>query len=84
MSDDVIKEKVFRIISSIMNVNQSVLSEKTTAKDVEGWDSLKHMRLIMALEREFKIKFKPAQIIGMENVGAIINDLAERHPAIPD
>jgi acyl carrier protein len=75
MNDDLIKERVFKIISAIMNADQSLLNEATTAKEVEGWDSLKHMRLIMALEREFGVKFKPAQIIGMENVGAIIDYL---------
>lgn len=70
--NDVAKEKIFNIIATIMGVERSMLSEQTTAKDVIGWDSLKHMRMIMALEREFGIKFKPAQIVEMENVGVII------------
>ncbi len=77
---DALTEKVLTIIAAIMAVDSSQLSEQTSAKDVAGWDSLKHMRLIMTLENEFQIKFKPQQIIAMENIGAIITYLREQMP----
>lgn len=70
---DVIKEKVFNMIALIMKVDKTTITATTTAKDIPSWDSLKHMRLIMTLEKEFGIKFKPKQIAAMANVGAIID-----------
>ncbi len=45
------------------------LSAKTSAKDVEGWDSLTHVRLMMTVERTFGIKFSAAEMASFENVG---------------
>jgi acyl carrier protein len=42
-----------------------------TASDVEAWDSLSHIDLIVALEREFKIKFTTAEISKLQNVGEL-------------
>ena len=75
---DIRKEKIFKIIATIMRYEQSSINEATTAKDIPGWDSLKHMRLIMALEKEFGIKFKTSQIAAMQNVGEIINAVREQ------
>ncbi|MCP3679763.1 MAG: acyl carrier protein [Gammaproteobacteria bacterium] len=77
---DALTERVLTIIAAIMALDSSQLSVQTSAKEVAGWDSLKHMRLIMTLENEFKVKFKPQQIIAMENIGAIITYLREQMP----
>jgi acyl carrier protein len=53
------------------------LSPGTTAQDVEGWDSLMHINLIVAIEREFKIRFTTREITALQNVGDLIS-LIER------
>jgi len=44
-----------------------------TAADVEGWDSLHHIRLIIAIERRFKIKFKNSEVEQLTNVGDLVS-----------
>ncbi|MBS1961507.1 MAG: acyl carrier protein [Bdellovibrionales bacterium] len=48
------------------------LRPELTANDVEGWDSLAHIRLIVSLEKEFKIKFKTTEVISFKNVGELL------------
>jgi acyl carrier protein len=45
------------------------LAPETTADDVEGWDSLSHINLIMAVENQFNIRFNQKEVIGFKNVG---------------
>jgi len=49
------------------------LSRATTARDVEGWDSLMHINLIVAVEREFKIRFTTREIAGLQDVGELLD-----------
>jgi len=46
-----------------------VLTDATTAKDIEGWDSLSHVTLVLAVQREFGVKIKPEAAAELENVG---------------
>ena len=49
-----------------------VIQSDTTAKDIEGWDSLAHITLIVAIEKKFGIKFKLAELHDVRNVGDIL------------
>jgi acyl carrier protein len=49
------------------------LARGTTAQDVERWDSLMHINLIVAIEREFKVRFTTREISGLQNVGELID-----------
>ena len=53
-------------------------SDNTSAKDIEDWDSLEHITLISAVEREFKMKFKMGEISSMKNVGEMASIVAAR------
>lgn len=53
-----------------------MLSRGTKAADIDGWDSLSHVTLILAVEKAFKVRFNSTEIAGLENVGALI-DLIE-------
>ena len=44
---------------------------ETTADDVDGWDSLAHAKLLLNIEREFKIHFLIADVLDLENVGEL-------------
>ena len=54
-----------------------VLSDETVASDVDGWDSLMHIDLIFAIESKMGIKFPMRDVVGMKNVGQLIDRVAE-------
>jgi acyl carrier protein len=54
------------------------LTRGTTAQDMEGWDSLMHINLIVAIEREFKIRFVTREIARLQNVGELIDLIARK------
>jgi len=54
------------------------LTPETSAKDVDGWDSLSHIRLILTVERAFKIKFSTSEIGSMKNVGDLVELIEAR------
>ncbi|MFB3788930.1 MAG: acyl carrier protein [bacterium] len=46
-----------------------------TANDVEGWDSLSHVNLILAIETRFKIHFSPKELLTFKNVGDLLKSI---------
>ena len=58
--------KVFR---DVFDDDSITVNPKTTADDIDDWDSLEHITLINAVEREFKMKFKMGEISSMKIVG---------------
>jgi acyl carrier protein len=66
-------ETVFR---SVLDLEELSLTREMTAAQVDGWDSLAHIHLIVALEAEFGIRFRTADIVRLKNVGEMM-DLIE-------
>jgi len=64
-------ERLQNIFRDIFEDNGLVLREDMTAADVKNWDSLNHIDLIVAVEREFKIRFTTAEVTTLNNVGAL-------------
>ena len=54
------------------------LGPETTAKDVEEWDSLQHIRLMLAIEVAFGIKFATGEISSYENVGELVTAIERK------
>ena len=62
----------------VLDDEEIVLEPATTADDVEGWDSLTHIQLIVAIEKHFKIKFTSKEILSWKNVGELVDCLASK------
>lgn len=54
------------------------LTDATTADDIEDWDSLEHINLIVAVEKAFGMKFTMGEVTTMKNVGAMVDIIIER------
>jgi len=63
--------RLTQVFREIFDDDALVLEDTTVARDVPGWDSLTHVSLIVAIEREFKIRFTSGEITKLENVGAL-------------
>lgn len=71
-----ILSKVQEIFHNQLDDESIVLSEETTANDVEDWDSLTHIMLVVAIEKNFKIKFASQEILSWKTVGEMIDNIA--------
>ena len=71
------------IFRAVLNQPNLVLTDATTAADVENWDSLNHIDLILAVERKFKIKFTTREITGLKTVGELSELTAKKASAAP-
>ncbi len=70
------REEIFNKLNEIFNdvFDRDIeLNESTQAKDVDGWDSLTHITLIAQIEEEFDIKFTMKEVLGMKNVGEMVD-----------
>jgi acyl carrier protein len=65
------------ILADVLDNEALQLAENTTAEDVEHWDSINQVKLLIALENELNIRFAAPEVEGVKNVGALV-DLVER------
>ena len=67
------KEKLQEIFRDIFDDEGLIISEEMSAADIEDWDSLAQINLIIAIEQEFKVKFNLEEISQLKNIGEMIN-----------
>jgi len=60
------------IFQEVFDEDAIKITPQLSAKDVDGWDSLTHIRLILSIEKAFKIKFSTSEIGKLENVGDLV------------
>ena len=65
------------VFKQVFDDDSIELTRETTADDIDDWDSLTHMNLVIALELKFKIKFALGELQRMKNVGDML-DLVNR------
>ena len=77
-----IREEVFNdvqdIFRDIFDKEGMVIEKSTNSETIEDWDSLNHINLISAIEKEYKIKFNLGELIALKNVGAMIDLMIEK------
>jgi len=72
-----IMAKLNEIFCDVFDDEDIVLTDDTNSDDIEDWDSLEQINLLVAIEKQFSIKFSLADVADLENVGAMV-DLIER------
>jgi acyl carrier protein len=73
-----IVEGVCRVIAGTFRCDQALITRATQADDIEGWDSLSHTVLILAIERHFSVRLDPAVVLDVADVGGLIDHIEAR------
>ena len=73
-----ILEEVQEIFRDVLDNEEICLYDDTTASDIEEWDSLSHVQLVVAIERHFDIRFTSEEIIMMPNIGAMVDTIIRK------
>ena len=66
------------IFIDVLDLDEVELTDETSANDIEEWDSLSHIQLIVAIEKAFGIKFTSLEIMKWRNVGEMVSSMEEK------
>ncbi len=66
-----ISDRLKSIILKTLAVKDFPMQDETRADEVPGWDSLNHVRVIVAVEKEFNVKLKGLEILRLKNIGEL-------------
>ena len=69
MDESDIFARLTEIFEDVFDDDSIVVTPALSAKDVDGWDSLTHIRLILTVEKAFKVKFSTSEIGKLQTVG---------------
>ncbi len=75
---DAILARLTDVVRDVFDDEALVVTSSTTATDVEGWDSLAHIRLILNVERTFGIKLTASEIAKLKTVGDLTDLIARK------
>ena len=78
MDKNQILEEVQEIFRDVLDNEDIELTPGTMADDIEEWDSLSHIQLIVAIEKHFKVKFTSKEILSWKNVGEMIDCISTK------
>lgn len=78
MNRSEILEQINALFRDVLDEDEVVLTEETTAQDVEGWDSLTHVQLVVAVEKHFGLKFPAREISEFRNVADLVQAVENR------
>jgi acyl carrier protein len=78
MTRDEVHKNVQEIFRDIFDIADLIIDDSTTSNDIEGWDSLNHIGIISAAEKEFKIKFALGELSTLNNVGSMLDLIIQK------
>lgn len=73
-----IYDRLKSIFEDVFDDDTIAIHPTLSAKDVDGWDSLTHIRLILTVEKAFRVKFSTSEIGKLQNVGELVNLIQSR------
>ncbi len=78
MTDVEVLERLTNVFRSVFDDEEINITRETTADDIEDWDSLEHINLLVAVEQEFNMKFNMNEVGNMKNVGDMVDIIISR------
>lgn len=78
MTRETVYERLNEVFQDVFDDETITVQDNTTADDIEDWDSLEHINLVVAVEKCFGMKFTMGEVTGMKNVGAMVDIILER------
>ena len=73
MTREEVYEKLNGIFQEVFDDDNIEVCDSTTSADIEEWDSLEHINLVVAVEQEFGFKFDMGQVVSMKDVGEMVD-----------
>ena len=78
MTRESIYVKLNEVFQDIFDDEDIIVNDTTTADDIEDWDSLEHINLVVAVEKKFNIKFNMGEVSSFKNVGEMVDIIIKR------
>lgn len=72
------QDKVQEVFRDIFDDEQLAVTPTTSADDIDDWDSLAHINLVVAIEKEFNIRFALGELENLKNVGEMVELIDEK------
>lgn len=82
MKREEIIEKVIQIFKRVFDDEELIINDNTCADDIDDWDSLEQINLILDMEKTFAIKFNIAEVAQLKNVGGMIDLIYQKCDAL--
>lgn len=78
MAREEVYEKLTEIFQAVFDDETLLISDTTTAEDIEDWDSLEQINLVVAVEKKFDMKFNIEEVNMFRNVGEMVDIIIKR------
>lgn len=81
MTIDAMLDQLQSVFRDVFEDDELTINRQTSADNVEGWDSLMHVSLMINVERVFGVKFSTTQVASLKNVGELMDLIESRRAA---
>lgn len=71
------RERIREVVADVVGASPEAIPLDGTQENIPGWSSIRHMKLVIALEKEFSVRFSDLQIAEMMSIGLIEETLRE-------
>ena len=78
MTREEVYERLNKVFQDVFDDETITVHDGTTSEDIEDWDSLEHINLVVAVENEFDIHFNMGEVNKMKNVGEMVDIILQR------
>lgn len=78
MTREEVYQELNEVFREVFDDDSITVTDQTTSADIEGWDSLEHVNLVVAVETRFNFEFGIGEVNGMKNVGEMVDIILQR------